>query len=100
LRRPADPVGASTYHLYYTYDTCGNRSSVTDRNGNRSDFTYDTACKGNLLQRQEPQLNPQTPRFTTPMPKRSTISPPTPSEKRRIVDQLTSSNVKARPRIK
>jgi RHS repeat-associated protein len=60
-----DPVGASTYHLYYTYDNCGNRASVTDRNGNRSDFTYDTACKGNLLQRQEPQLNPQTPRFTT-----------------------------------
>jgi len=60
-----DPVGATTYHIYSTYDDCGNRSSVTDRNGNRTDFTFDTACKGNLAQRQEPQLNPQTPRFTT-----------------------------------
>jgi RHS repeat-associated protein len=60
-----DPVGGTTYHQYFTYDDCGNRSSVTDRNGNRTDLTYDTACKGNLLERQEPQLNPQTPRFTT-----------------------------------
>lgn len=60
-----DTVGANTYTLAYTYDDCGNRSSVTDRNGNRSDFTYDTTCKGNLLELKEPQLNPETPRFTT-----------------------------------
>ncbi|MGH2356778.1 MAG: LamG-like jellyroll fold domain-containing protein, partial [Candidatus Limnocylindria bacterium] len=60
-----DPVGGTTYHQYFTYDSCGNRSSVTDRGGNRSDFTFDTGCQGNLLELKEPQLNPQTPRFTT-----------------------------------
>ena len=60
-----DPVGGTTYHQYFTYDDCGNQSSVTDRNGNRTDFTYDTACKGNLLEREEAELNPQTARFTT-----------------------------------
>ena len=65
LTQIADVVGSNTYTLAYTYDTCGNRSSATDRNGNRTDYTYDTACKGNLLELQEPQLNPQTPRFTT-----------------------------------
>jgi RHS repeat-associated protein len=60
-----DVVGANTYTASFTYDDCGDRSSSTDRNGNRTDYTYDTGCKGNLLTLQEPQLNPQTPRFTT-----------------------------------
>jgi RHS repeat-associated protein len=61
----ADTVGANTYTVSSTYDDCGNRDSVTDRNGNRTDFTFDTACKGNLLEREEPQLDPYTARFTT-----------------------------------
>jgi len=60
-----DTVGANSYTSSYTYDDCGNRSSATDRNGNRTDFTFDTGCLGNLLTVQEPQLNPQTPRFAT-----------------------------------
>ena len=58
-----DPVGGTTYHLYFTYDGCGNQQSVTDRSGNRTDFSYD--CFGNLTQRVDPQINPQTPRYTT-----------------------------------
>jgi RHS repeat-associated protein len=60
-----DTVGANTYTVAYTYDDCGNRSSVIDRNGNRTDYTYDTACKGNLLTIEEPELDPYTARFTT-----------------------------------
>ena len=60
----SDTVGASTYTTAFTYDDCGNRSSATDRNGHRTDFGYDTGCKGNLLTRQEPQLSPGV-RFTT-----------------------------------
>ena len=60
-----DPVGGTTYHQYFTYDDCGNQNSVTDRNGNRTDFTFDTECQGNLLEREEAQLDPYTDRFTT-----------------------------------
>lgn len=60
-----DAVGASTYRLTYTYDGCGSRSSVTDRNGNRTDYGYDPGCGGDLLTISEPQLDPQTPRFVT-----------------------------------
>jgi RHS repeat-associated protein len=58
-----DTVGANTYTVSYTYDDCGNRESVTDRSGNRTDFAYD--CFGNITQREEPQINAQTPRYTT-----------------------------------
>jgi RHS repeat-associated protein len=58
-----DPVGGTTYHIYFTYDDCGNQDSVTDRNGNRTDYSYD--CFGNVTQREESQINAQTPRYTT-----------------------------------
>ncbi len=58
-----DVVGANTYTASYSYDGYGNRSSVTDRRGNRTDFTHDS--RGNLTERREAQLDPQTPRFTT-----------------------------------
>jgi RHS repeat-associated protein len=60
-----DAVGSSTYTAAFTYDGCGNRSSATDRRGSRTDYTYDNGCKGNLLEKKEPQLDPLTPRFTT-----------------------------------
>jgi YD repeat-containing protein len=41
----ADVVGANTYTTSFTYDDCGNRSSVIDRRGNRTDYTYDTLCR-------------------------------------------------------
>ncbi len=59
----ADTVGSNSYSLLYTYDDCGNLASATDRNGNRTDYSHD--CFGNLTQREEPQLNAQTPRYTT-----------------------------------
>ena len=65
LTQVADTVGANTYTVAYTYDDCGNRSSVTDRNGNRTDYTYDTSCRGNLLTLEEPELDAFTDRFTT-----------------------------------
>lgn len=61
----ADTLGATTYHLQYAFDDCGNVSSVTDRRGNATTLTYDTGCKGNLLTLEEPQLDPYTARFTT-----------------------------------
>lgn len=61
----SDVLSGTTYTTTYTYDACGNRSSVTDRRGNRTDYTYDTSCQGNLLEIDEPQLDPSTPRFAT-----------------------------------
>jgi len=58
-----DMVGANTYTASYSYDGVGLQASVTDRRGNRTDFTHDS--RGNLTQRREAQLDPQTPRFTT-----------------------------------
>jgi RHS repeat-associated protein len=61
----ADVIGGTTYTTTFTYDDCGNRSNVTDRRGNRTDYTYDTACAGNLETLQEAQLDPYTARFET-----------------------------------
>lgn len=59
----SDVVGANTFTLSYTYDAAGNRDSVTDRNGNRTDFTFDS--RANPLTRTDPLVNQQTPRYLT-----------------------------------
>jgi RHS repeat-associated protein len=59
----SDTVGANTYTISYVYDAVGNRTSVTDRNGKTTDFTYDG--RGNLLTKTDPQIDPQTPRYLT-----------------------------------
>jgi RHS repeat-associated protein len=56
-------VSGTTRTLSYTYDPAGNRDSVTDRNGKRTDFTYDT--KGNLLTKTDPQVDISIPRYVT-----------------------------------
>lgn len=58
-------VGAQTLRELYEYDGCGNTSAVIDRGGNRADYAYDAGCRGNLLTLTAPQLDPQTPRYTT-----------------------------------
>jgi RHS repeat-associated protein len=47
-----DQVGPNTYTVSYTYDSVGNRTSVTDRNGNRTDFGYD--AHGNVVSKTDP----------------------------------------------
>jgi RHS repeat-associated protein len=59
----ADTVGSNSYTLQYSYDTSGNRTDAIDREGNRTDYTYDTA--GNLLTKTDPQLDPYTTRTVT-----------------------------------
>jgi RHS repeat-associated protein len=65
LLEQEDTVGGTAYSLVYTYDGCGNRSSVTDREGNRTDYTYDAGCQGNLVELEEAQIDPLVARFTT-----------------------------------
>lgn len=59
----ADTLGGTTYHLSYTYDDCGSVDSITDRRGHTTDYTYDTGCKGNLEQLEEPTIG--STRYTT-----------------------------------
>src|SRR5205814_1253542 len=59
----SDVVSGISRTLQYGYDDFGNRNLVIDRDGNRTDFVYDTA--GNVLTKTDPQLNPQTPRYVT-----------------------------------
>jgi len=59
----SDGVGANIYSISYAYDTAGNRTAVTDRNGKTTDFTYD--ARGNVLTKTDPQVDPQTPRYLT-----------------------------------
>lgn len=61
----ADTLGGVTYHLGYSYDSCGAVASVTDRRAHTTDYTYDTACAGNLLTLDERSLGGGTPRFQT-----------------------------------
>jgi RHS repeat-associated protein len=58
----SDVVGGNTYTLSYTYDAAGNRSSVTDRNGKRTDFSFD--ARGNVLTKTDPQIG-SNPRYLT-----------------------------------
>ncbi len=57
-----DVVGGTTYTLTNHYDAAGNRDYVIDRNGNQTDFTYDT--RGNMLTKLDP-LVPPGPRYLT-----------------------------------
>jgi len=63
LLSQSDVVSGVTRTLQYAYDDLGNRNAVIDRDGNRTDFLYDT--RGNVLTKTDPQLNPQTPRYVT-----------------------------------
>ncbi len=56
-------VSGQTRTLTYVYDTSGNLTSVTDRNGNTTDYTYD--ARGNVLTRTDPQVDPLVPRYLT-----------------------------------
>jgi RHS repeat-associated protein len=58
-----DVVSGIARVLRYGYDPQGNRTSVVDRDGNETDFTYDTS--GNVLTKTDPQINQQTPRYVT-----------------------------------
>ena len=58
-----DVVSGITRTLTYTYDTQGNRLSVTDRDANETDFTYDT--RGNLLTKTDPLVTGQSSRYVT-----------------------------------
>ena len=58
-----DVVGSNTYALQSFYEDAGsNLTATVDRNGNRTDFTYDS--RGNLLTRTDPQV-PPAPRYLT-----------------------------------
>ncbi|MEK7426601.1 MAG: hypothetical protein AAB131_22495, partial [Actinomycetota bacterium] len=59
----SDTVGAATYTISYTYDAAGNRTAVTDRNGNRTDFAYD--ARGNVLTKTDPSPDGVAPRPLT-----------------------------------
>lgn len=59
----SDVVGGSALTITYTYDAAGNRSSVTDRNGQTTDLTYD--ARGNLLTKTDPAPTVGAPRPVT-----------------------------------
>ena len=64
LTSQSDTVGSNNYALQYFYeDAYSNLTGAIDRNGNRTDYTYDNF--GNLLTKTDPQVNPQTPRYVT-----------------------------------
>jgi RHS repeat-associated protein len=49
LSRVTRPSSAQTVTESFTYDTQGNRTSVTDGRGNRTDFCYDVDYAGNAV---------------------------------------------------
>jgi len=60
-QRVARPTSTETLTESYTYDAIGNRTSVTDARGNRTDFCYDVTAaggaagsRGNLTRRIDP----------------------------------------------
>lgn len=56
-------VSGQTLTLTHVYDPSGNLTSVTDRNNQTTDYTYDT--RGNVLTKTDPQVDQQTPRYLT-----------------------------------
>jgi len=56
-------VSGQTLILTRVYDSSGNLTSVTDRNNQTTDYTYDT--QGNVLTKTDPQVDQQTPRYVT-----------------------------------
>lgn len=48
-QRVSKPSSTETLTETYTYDATGNRTSVTDPRGNRTDFCYDTSYAGTAL---------------------------------------------------
>jgi RHS repeat-associated protein len=56
-------VSGQTLTLTQVYDPAGNLSSITDRNNQTTDLTYD--ARGNLLTKTDPQVDLQTPRYVT-----------------------------------
>jgi len=64
LSEQDDVVGQSTFTLHYLYeDAFSNLTATIDRNGYRTDYTYDT--RGNVITKTDPQVDPQTPRYLT-----------------------------------
>jgi len=61
----SDTLSSTTYTKTFTYDDCGNVDSVTDRNGNTTNYSFDTDCNGDLLTLDEPAIDGSTPRFET-----------------------------------
>src|SRR5439155_19312074 len=63
LSSQVDVVGSNTYTIQYFYgDAFSNLTATVDRNGNRTDYTYDNF--GNVLTKTEPQV-PPAPRYVT-----------------------------------
>lgn len=63
LTSQLDTVGANNYSLQYLYeDAYQNLTATIDRNGNRTDYTYD--ARGNVLTKTDPQV-PPAPRYVT-----------------------------------
>ncbi|TMC51661.1 MAG: RHS repeat protein, partial [Chloroflexi bacterium] len=63
LSSQIDTVGGNSYSLQYFYEDAGqNLTGVVDRNGNRTDYTYDD--RGNVLTKTDPQV-PPAPRYVT-----------------------------------
>lgn len=63
LESQSDSVGPNNYLLQYFYeDAWENLTATIDRNGNRTDYTYDD--RGNVLTKTDPQI-PSIPRYVT-----------------------------------
>ncbi|MDQ2913449.1 MAG: discoidin domain-containing protein [Chloroflexota bacterium] len=63
LSSQSDTVNLIPYVLQYFYEDVGqNLTATIDRNGNRTDYTYDT--RGNVLTKTDPQV-PPAPRYLT-----------------------------------
>lgn len=48
-RRVTRPASSDTLTQWFTYDAAGNRTSITDPRGNRTDFCFDVDYAGSLI---------------------------------------------------